>query len=208
MAPVPVHAAVAAAVPEPGRSPARAAAQACRWGGGLSAAPAFYGVRRFGDHATQLGIPRAVLTSRLRSLVQEGVLTRDHDAAGNPEYRLTAKGIALWPAVRTLMGWGTHGLGDEFYSPAGARRAAASRPGRRRSTRVGAASCAAPCSIRSRPRSTRPDGSSTPSCRRAPVPERAAHPGRALSPLRCDPGSAAFRGVGRRCTMTACSSTS
>ncbi|MFD9329964.1 winged helix-turn-helix transcriptional regulator [Streptomyces sp. NPDC060065] len=36
---------------------------------------AFYGVRRFGDFATQLGIPRAVLTNRLKSLVQEGVLT-------------------------------------------------------------------------------------------------------------------------------------
>jgi len=79
---------------------------------------AFYGVRRFGDFATQLGIPRAVLTSRLKSLVHEGVLTRDHDATGNLEYRLTAKGIALWPALRTLMSWG-----DEFYSPTGIKRA-------------------------------------------------------------------------------------
>jgi DNA-binding HxlR family transcriptional regulator len=78
---------------------------------------AFYGVRRFGDFAAQLGIPRAVLTRRLKSLVQEGVLTRDEDAAGNVEYRLTAKGIALWPAVHALMNWG-----DAFYSPAGVRR--------------------------------------------------------------------------------------
>jgi len=79
---------------------------------------AFYGVRRFGDFAQQLGIPRAILTSRLKSLVRDGVLTRETDAAGVVEYRLTAKGIALWPAVRTLMSWG-----DEFYSPGGARRA-------------------------------------------------------------------------------------
>ncbi|MFF3752010.1 winged helix-turn-helix transcriptional regulator [Streptomyces sp. NPDC002018] len=78
---------------------------------------AFYGVRRFGDFATQLGIPRAVLTSRLKSLVQEGVLTRDNHAAAGVEYRLTAKGIALWPVVRSLMSWG-----DEFYSPAGVKR--------------------------------------------------------------------------------------
>ncbi|WP_370963749.1 winged helix-turn-helix transcriptional regulator [Amycolatopsis sp. cg9] len=75
---------------------------------------AFFGVRRFGDFATQLGIPRAVLTSRLKSLVQEGVLVRDD--AGS--YRLTERGLALWPAVRALMHWG-----DESYSPAGVKRA-------------------------------------------------------------------------------------
>ncbi|GAA5194064.1 helix-turn-helix domain-containing protein [Rugosimonospora acidiphila] len=78
---------------------------------------AFHGVRRFGDFAAQLGIPRASLTSRLKFLVQEGVLAREDDAAGNVEYQLTAKGIALWPTVRTLMDWG-----DEFYSPNGAKR--------------------------------------------------------------------------------------
>jgi len=77
---------------------------------------AFYGVRRFGDFATQLGIPRAVLTSRLKSLVHEGVLTRD-DVAGGVEYRLTAKGVDLWPVVHGLMTWG-----DANYSPAGAKR--------------------------------------------------------------------------------------
>lgn len=79
---------------------------------------AFYGVRRFKDFAAQLGIPRAVLTSRLKSLVQEGVLTRDDDGAGNIEYRLTAKGIGLWPIVHALMSWG-----DAFYSPVGVKRA-------------------------------------------------------------------------------------
>ncbi|MEV4536209.1 helix-turn-helix domain-containing protein [Asanoa sp. NPDC049518] len=74
---------------------------------------AFYGVRRFGDFATQLGIPRASLTTRLKALVEEGVLERDADG-----YRLTPKGVALWPTVRALMAWG-----DEFYSPAGVRRA-------------------------------------------------------------------------------------
>jgi DNA-binding HxlR family transcriptional regulator len=55
---------------------------------------AFFGVRRFGDFATRLGIPRAVLTSRLKSLVLEGVLSREADAAGSIEYRLTDKGPA------------------------------------------------------------------------------------------------------------------
>lgn len=68
---------------------------------------AFYGVRRFGDFATQLGLPRAVLTSRLKLLVREGVLVRDDDGSGTVEYRLTPKGIELWPVVRSLMAWGT-----------------------------------------------------------------------------------------------------
>ncbi|WP_046498949.1 winged helix-turn-helix transcriptional regulator [Streptomyces odonnellii] len=79
---------------------------------------AFFGIRRFGDFATQLGIPRAVLTSRLKLLVREGVLARDDDGAGIVEYRLTDKGIELWPIVRAMMAWG-----DTFYSPAGAKRA-------------------------------------------------------------------------------------
>ena len=79
---------------------------------------AFFGVRRFGDFASQLKIPRAVLTNRLKSLVQEGVLVRDDDASGGVEYRLTAKGVELWPVVRALMNWG-----DAFYSPSGVKRA-------------------------------------------------------------------------------------
>ena len=74
---------------------------------------AFFGVRRFSDFATQLGIPRAVLTSRLKSLVDEGVLTRE-----DGEYHLTDKGIALWPIVRSMMAWG-----DDHYSPTGVKRA-------------------------------------------------------------------------------------
>lgn len=79
---------------------------------------AFFGVRRFGDFASQLKIPRAVLTNRLKLLVQEGVLKRDGDATGGVEYRLTAKGVELWPVVRALMNWG-----DAFYSPSGVKRA-------------------------------------------------------------------------------------
>jgi DNA-binding HxlR family transcriptional regulator len=78
---------------------------------------AFFGVRRFGDFATQLKIPRAVLASRLKSLVQAGVLSRD-DSDGSVEYRLTDRGLALWPVIRALLHWG-----DESYSPDGVKRA-------------------------------------------------------------------------------------
>jgi DNA-binding HxlR family transcriptional regulator len=78
---------------------------------------AFFGVRRFGDFATQLRLPRAVLADRLRTLVREGVLVRDEDTAG-VEYRLTERGIALWPVVHALTRWG-----DASYSPTGSKRA-------------------------------------------------------------------------------------
>jgi DNA-binding HxlR family transcriptional regulator len=78
---------------------------------------AFYGVRRFGDFATQLGIPRAILADRLKHLLEEGVLTRDRDAHGTVEYRLTDKGMQLWPILRAFMAWG-----DAFYSAESEKR--------------------------------------------------------------------------------------
>jgi DNA-binding HxlR family transcriptional regulator len=78
---------------------------------------AFYGVHRFGDFATQLGIPRAVLTNRLKLLVREGVMDRIEDEPGTVEYRLTDKGLALWPVLRTLLTWG-----NEHCSPGGPTR--------------------------------------------------------------------------------------
>ncbi|HEY4005789.1 MAG TPA: helix-turn-helix domain-containing protein [Pseudonocardia sp.] len=78
---------------------------------------AFYGVRRFGDFAAHLNVPRAVLSERLKSLTATGVLTRATGSAGRDEYQLTDKGAALWPAVRALVAWG-----DEHYAPRGPRR--------------------------------------------------------------------------------------
>ena len=59
----------------------------------------FFGVRRFSDLQRHLDIPRAVLASRLATLVEAGVVERD-------PYRLTAAGEELWPAVHALMQWG------------------------------------------------------------------------------------------------------
>ena len=78
---------------------------------------AFFGVRRFGDFAAHLEIPRAVLTSRLAALVEAGVLELVPGAHGHDEYALTGKGRDLWPVVRSLLAWG-----DEHYSEAGPRR--------------------------------------------------------------------------------------
>ena len=78
---------------------------------------AFFGVRRFGDFAAHLAIPRAVLTHRLATLVEEGVLAVAPGPHGHDEYELTAKGLDLWPVIRSLLAWG-----DGYYSARGPRR--------------------------------------------------------------------------------------
>lgn len=78
---------------------------------------AFFGVRRFGDFAAHLDIPRAVLAQRLATLTDESVLAVEPGSHGHDEYVLTAKGLGLWPAVRCLLSWG-----DDHYSDAGPRR--------------------------------------------------------------------------------------
>ena len=50
---------------------------------------AFFGVRRFGDFATHLGLPRAVLTDRLGALVAAGVLAKVPGRGKRSEYELT-----------------------------------------------------------------------------------------------------------------------
>ncbi|RNL85482.1 winged helix-turn-helix transcriptional regulator [Halostreptopolyspora alba] len=67
----------------------------------------FYGVRRFSDLRAHLDISRAVLSARLDTLLDAGVLTRD-DSGGHPEYLLTEAGRALWPVIYTLSKWGEH----------------------------------------------------------------------------------------------------
>lgn len=72
-----------------------------------------YGVSRFDDMRTDLNIPRSVLTSRLKKLVQDGLLeTRDYREPGSrtrTAYVLTPKGQALAPVFMALMQWGdTH----------------------------------------------------------------------------------------------------
>ena len=69
---------------------------------------AFYGIRRFDDHQRWLGIARNVLQSRLERLVEEGILSKELYQEHPPryEYRLTQKGIDLWPVLVTLLQWG------------------------------------------------------------------------------------------------------
>lgn len=69
---------------------------------------AFRGVRRFADLCDDLGIARNILADRLDKLVDAGILERVpyQERPLRHEYRLTAKGRDLSPALVALMRWG------------------------------------------------------------------------------------------------------
>ena len=78
----------------------------------------FLGVRRFDDFVERLGIARNVLTSRLETLIDAGVLERRayDEARARYDYVLTEKGRALWPVMTALRQWGDEwilGSGNE-----------------------------------------------------------------------------------------------
>jgi DNA-binding HxlR family transcriptional regulator len=70
--------------------------------------------RRFEDIQRRLGIARNVLTDRLGRLVDDGVLERVpyQQRPERFEYRLTEKGLDLWPVLVSLMQWGDKHRGD------------------------------------------------------------------------------------------------
>lgn len=74
----------------------------------------FKGIRRFEEVQRDLDIPRAVLTDRLRRLVETGVLERRRyqHRPERFEYRLTDMGRELSPILVSLMHWGDKWLGD------------------------------------------------------------------------------------------------
>ncbi len=76
------------------------------------------GIRRFDDFVDRLGISRNVLTNRLDTLVDAGILARRpyDEARGRSDYLLTEKGRALWPVITALRQWGdewVYGPGNE-----------------------------------------------------------------------------------------------
>lgn len=82
---------------------------------------AFYGVRRFADFHRALGCARNLLSARLKTLVEEGILSqhpyREPGSRGRFDYRLTAKGLELFPAVVALMQWGDRWTADPEGPP-------------------------------------------------------------------------------------------
>lgn len=69
---------------------------------------AFYGLRRFDDFQASLGVARNVLTTRLTTLVDTGIMRKELYQEHPPryEYRLTEKGRDLIPVLTSLLAWG------------------------------------------------------------------------------------------------------
>ncbi|HEY7813703.1 MAG TPA: helix-turn-helix domain-containing protein [Nakamurella sp.] len=81
----------------------------------------FQGIRRFDDMTVRTAIPRQVLTDRLRRLVDDGILRREpYRVPGQRErheYRLTDKGLELYPVLIALQEWGNRYLADPAGPP-------------------------------------------------------------------------------------------
>jgi DNA-binding HxlR family transcriptional regulator len=80
---------------------------------------AFNGVRRFDDMQRRTAAPRQILSNRLAHLVTDGVLRKvpyqEPGQRPRSEYRLTEKGIDLFPVIASLLAWGD----KHASSPAG-----------------------------------------------------------------------------------------
>jgi DNA-binding HxlR family transcriptional regulator len=81
----------------------------------------FGGVRRFDDIQRRTGAPRQVLSDRLARLVLEGLLRKvpyqQNGQRSRHEYRLTDKGLDLYPVLVALMQWGDRYEGDPAGPP-------------------------------------------------------------------------------------------
>ncbi|WP_027340947.1 winged helix-turn-helix transcriptional regulator [Hamadaea tsunoensis] len=81
----------------------------------------FNGVRRFEDMRKHAEIPRQVLTNRLATLVEAGVLRREPyrepGERSRHEYRLTEMGFDIYPILIAVADWGDRYLADPEGSP-------------------------------------------------------------------------------------------
>ncbi len=68
----------------------------------------FLGVTRFEDFQKSLGVTRHILASRLKRLVETGVLEKRAYSTRPPrfDYKLTQKGKDFGPALAALRDWG------------------------------------------------------------------------------------------------------
>ena len=80
---------------------------------------AFLGVTRFEEFHDRLGISRNILSARLDTLVDAGVMERRtyEEARGRCDYVLTDMGRELWPVLTTLRQWGDKWLLGEGNAP-------------------------------------------------------------------------------------------
>jgi DNA-binding HxlR family transcriptional regulator len=82
------------------------------WWSLLIVRDALAGVRRFVEFQRSLGVPKNILTGRLKSLVAHGILDLAPDPEGGArrQYVPTEKGRALLPVLVALAQWGSEHL--------------------------------------------------------------------------------------------------
>jgi DNA-binding HxlR family transcriptional regulator len=75
---------------------------------------AYFGVHRYGQLQRNLGIARNVLAERLSKLVEHGLLERVRYRTEPDwyEYRLTERGLDLYPAILAFFRWADTHYGD------------------------------------------------------------------------------------------------
>lgn len=81
----------------------------------------FSGIRRFDQLTVRTAVPRQVLTSRLARLTELGVVRRvpyqEPGQRTRDEYRLTQKGLDLYPVLMAMAAWGDRYLADDDGPP-------------------------------------------------------------------------------------------
>ncbi|MCU1717865.1 winged helix-turn-helix transcriptional regulator [Pseudomonas sp. 5P_3.1_Bac2] len=79
----------------------------------------FLGTRRFDDFQARLGVTRHVLADRLKTLVEAGVLHKEayQQRPLREEYRLSAKGLDLYPVIVSLVDWGDRHMSGPEGAP-------------------------------------------------------------------------------------------
>jgi DNA-binding HxlR family transcriptional regulator len=79
----------------------------------------FLGVRRFEAFQERLGISRTITAERLKTLVDEGVLKKVayQDRPMRYEYRLTEKGMDLYPLIMAVVNFGDRHYAGEAGPP-------------------------------------------------------------------------------------------
>jgi DNA-binding HxlR family transcriptional regulator len=72
----------------------------------------FYGSHRFDEFSQRLGIAPNILTQRLRRLVDHGIVDKTpyQVRPTRHEYRLTDKGLDLYPVALSMLAWGDRWL--------------------------------------------------------------------------------------------------
>lgn len=77
------------------------------WWSMLIVREALFGTRRFGEFQKRLGLARNILTVRLRSLADQGILklAPASDGSAYQEYLLTPKGRGVFPILVALRQW-------------------------------------------------------------------------------------------------------